>query len=95
MNIATNLCNNFHNEITYFKKEKIIGQNNGRVNLNKSHTAIIPRLPLVNDVNTLIKNHCHSICFLDLLSLEVNLTKDKLRRMRQYDAKFYYWFAAR
>lgn len=54
--------------ITAFKNEKIIGQNNGKVNLNKFHTAIIPRLPFVNDINTLLKNHCHSIPFLDLLS---------------------------
>ena len=60
-----------------------------KVNLNKFHTAIIPRLPFVNDISTtLLKNHCHSISFLDLLSLEVNLRKDELRRIWQYDANF-------
>ena len=71
------------------KNEKIIEKNNGKVNLNKFHTAIIPRLPFLNDISTmLLKNHCHSISFLDLLSLEVNLVKDELRRIRQYDANF-------
>ena len=71
------------------KNEKIIEKNNGKVNLNKFHTAIIPRLPFVNDICTLLlKNHCHSIFFLDLLSLEVNLTKDQLRGIRKYDANF-------
>ena len=56
--------------------------------LNSLHySSIIPRLPFV-DSTTLLKNHCHSIPFLDLLSLEVNLTKDELRRIRQYDANF-------
>ena len=36
----------------------------------------------------LLKNHCHSLFFLDPLSLEVNLTKDELRGIRQYDANF-------
>ena len=39
-------------------------------------------------MSTLLKNHCHSISFLDLLSLEVNLAKDELRRIRQYDSNF-------
>ena len=58
--------------------------------LNSLHySSIIPRLPFVDDISTtLLKNHCHSISFLDLLSLEVNLTKDELRRIRQYDANF-------
>ena len=39
--------------------------------------------PFVDDINkTVQKNHCHSISFLDLLSLEVNLTKDELGRIR-------------
>ena len=85
----TNLCKDFHNEKTAFKNEKIIDQNNGKVNLNKFHTAVIPRLSFVHEINTtLLKNHCHSISFLDLLSLEVNLTKDDLRRIKQYDANF-------
>ena len=76
LNIATNLCKDFHNETIAFKNEKIIDQNNGKVNLNKFHPAIIPRLSFNNDINTtLIKNHCRSISFLDLLSLEVNLIK--------------------
>ena len=58
--------------------------------LNSLHySSIIPRLPFVDDISTtLLKNHCHSISFLDLLSLEVNLTKDELRRIRQYDVNF-------
>ena len=36
----------------------------------------------------LLKNHCHSISFLDLLSPEVNLTKDELRRIKQCEANF-------
>ena len=76
LNMATILCKHFHNETIAFKNEKLIGQNNGKVNLDKFHTAIIPWLPFVSDINTtLLKNH---------LSLEVNLTKDELRRMRQY-----------
>ena len=89
LNVATNPCQDFYNETIAFKKEKVIDQNNGKVNLNKFHTAIIPRLPFVNEVNTtLLKNHCHSISFLDLLSLEVDVTKVELRRIKQYDANF-------
>ena len=89
LKIATNFCKDFHNEPIAFKKQKIIDQNNGKVNLNKFHTAIIPRLPFVNEINTtLLENHCHGISFLDLLLLEVNLTKDELRRIKQYDANF-------
>ena len=63
-NIATNLWKDFHNKTIALKNEKIIEKNNGNVNLNKFHTAIIPRLPFVNDISTtLLKNHCHSICF--------------------------------
>ena len=88
-NIATNLCKDFHNETIAFKNEKIIDQNNGKVNVNKFHTTIVPRLPFVNEINTtLLKNHCHSISFLDLLSLEVNLKKDELRGIKQYGANF-------
>ena len=76
LNIATNHCKGFHNETIAFKNEKIIDQNNGQVNINKFHTVIIPRLPFVMEINTtLLKNHCQSISFLDLLSLEINLTK--------------------
>ena len=89
LNVATNPCQDFYNETIAFKKEKVIDQNNGKVNLNKFHTAIIPRLPFVNEVNTtLLKNHCHSKSFLDLLSLEVDVTKVELRRIKQYDANF-------
>ena len=75
LNIATNLCKDFHNETMAFKNEKIIDQNNGKVNLNKFHIAITPRLSFNNDISL-------------SLSLEVNLTKDELRRIRQYDANF-------
>ena len=89
MNIATNLCKDFHNETIAFKNEKILDQNNGKVNLNKFHTVVIPRLSFVHEINTtLLKNRCHSISFLDLLSLEVNLTKDDLKRIKQCDANF-------
>ena len=94
LNIATNLCKDFNNETLAFKNEKIVDQDNKKVNLNKFHTAIIPRLPFFDDISaTLLKKHCHSISFLDLLSLEVNLTKDELRRVirtvrEQYDTNF-------
>ena len=72
LNIAINLCKDFHNETIAFKNEKIVDQNNDKVNLNKFHTAIVLRLPFFNDISTtLLKNHCHSISFLDLLSLGV------------------------
>ena len=43
LNIAPNPFKDFYNETIAFKNEKIIDQNNGKVNLNKFHTAIIPR----------------------------------------------------
>ena len=33
--------------------------------------------------------------FKNLLSLEVNLTKDELKRIKQYDANFNNWLAVR
>ena len=71
------------------KTEKIIDKYNGKVNFKKFDTANVHWLLFVNEVNTtLLKNHCRSISFLDLLPLEVKSTKDELRRIRQYNANF-------
>ena len=72
-----------------FKKVKIIDQNNGKVNLKKFHTTVIPWLLFVNNINTaLLQNQCCRISFLDPVLLEVNLTKDEQRGRTQYDANF-------
>ena len=69
-----------------FKKVKIIDQNNGKVNLKKFHTTVIPWLLFVNNINTaLLQNQC---CRIDLVLLEVNLTKDEQRRRILYDTNF-------
>lgn len=48
------------------------------------HSFSFFAVPFVNYMKTtLLKNHCLSISFLDLL---LTLTKDDLRRIRQYDA---------